>query len=140
MTFSEAKENSKYRSLPELDRSQLELLWYSDFWDGPKNGLLVFDGRKYWFQVFQESIEPDFNDFYRRFLVVELTPAQLAEGEGWHALFQEKVGYHTDYGHNQGAELARLKPRKVQEEFYNQYRARTPLDISVNQVIGWFET
>ena len=140
LTFSEARENGEYRSLPELDRSRLEFLWHSDFWDGPKNGLLVFDGCKYWFQMFEESADPDLKDFYRRFLVLELTPAQLEEEERWHALFQEKVGYHSDSRYNQREELAQLKPRNVQVEFYNLYKARVPLDVNANRAIGWFET
>ena len=140
LTYREARENGEYRSLPKLDRSRLEFLWYSDFWDSPKNGLLVFDGCKYWFQMFEESADPDFRDFYRRFLVLELTPSQLEEEERWHALFQEKVGCHTDYRYNQREELAKLKPRNVQEEFYNQYKARVRLDVNANPAIGWFET
>ena len=139
-TFSEAKENGQYRMLRALDQSRLEFLWYSDFWDGPKNGLLVFDGSKYWFQMFEESADPDFKDFYRRFLVVELTTAQLEVEERWHILFREKVGCHTDYRYNHREELARLKPRNVQEEFYDQYKRRIPLDINGNRAVGWFET
>ena len=140
LTFSQARENGEYRSLPELDRTRLEFLWYSDFWDGPKNGLLVFDGCKYWFEMFEESADPDFKDFYRRFLVLEITQAQLEEEERWHTLFQEKVGYHTTYGRNEREEVARLKPPNVQQEFYDQYKRRIPRDINRNRAIAWFET
>jgi hypothetical protein len=140
VTFSESREDGRYRRLPKIDQSQLQFLWHSDFWDGPKNGLLVLDGRKYWFQVFEESADPDLRDFYRRFLIVELTPVQLAEEEEWHMLFQEKVGRYSDYGSNAREELAKVRPRHVQEEFYRRYRGRIPLDIGGNRAVGWFES
>ena len=139
MNYTEATRGNSYQSLPKLDRSELSLLWYSDFWDGPKSGLLLLQGGKYWFQMFEESQDPDLADFYRRFLVVELTEEQLSEEEQWHALFQEKVGRHTDYGLNRREELAKLRPRHIQEEFYSLYRERKPLDINSNPVVGWFE-
>ena len=90
--------------------------------------------------MFEESGHPEFADFYRRFLIIELSQEQLWEEESWHTLFQKKVGFHTDYGRNKREELVRLKPRQLQEEFYELYRRRSPLSIDDNPVTGWFET
>lgn len=120
--------------LPKIRRFQF--LWYSDFWDGPRSGLLLHRKQKRWFELFAESARPD---FYQRFAVIELTEAQLSEEEAWHKLFRAKVGTHTDYGKNGPQLTGRLKPRAMWAEFYEPYAKRKPQDFSKNLVIGWFE-
>jgi hypothetical protein len=41
MKYSEATEGNDYLSLPQIDKGAVRLLGYSDFWDGPKSGLLM---------------------------------------------------------------------------------------------------
>ena len=140
MTYQEAIKHDAYTSLPKLGKGDVTFLWYSDFWDGPKSGMALYQGRKYWFQLFQESQHPDLSDFYRRFLLIDLSDEQLSEEERWHALFQEKVGRHMDFGTNQRDEINRLKPPTVQEEFYSRYKQRKPMQIDDNTVVAWFES
>ena len=79
--------------------------------------------------------EDNFDTLSRRFLVLELSPQQLAEEEYWHELFREKVGTHCDYDE---AHLE-VKPQEKHHEFYEAYQKRAKPDYSTNRVIGWFE-
>src|SRR5215207_5227193 len=97
MMYSDLLRREDYLLLPEIDRGEVKLLWHSDFWDGPTSGMLLYRGKKHWFQVCDESDDPDLQDYYRRFLIIELSDRQLEEEEYWHSLFREKVGTHTDY-------------------------------------------
>src|SRR6266704_872833 len=98
--LSELSEQDSYLQLPRIDRSEITLLWASDWWDGPKSGLLRYEGTKYWFELCSESDDPQFADYYRRFLIIQLSDEQMEEEEYWHELFREKVGHHTDFDEN----------------------------------------
>ncbi|HYE73590.1 MAG TPA: hypothetical protein VEF04_09665, partial [Blastocatellia bacterium] len=103
-------------------------------------GMLRYQNKKYWFQVFSESEDPDVRDYYRRFCIVQLTDEQLKAEEYWHAHFKEKVGSHTDGGGINKKALEHLKSKEEQAEFYEAYKHRQPRDLLNNMVIGWFET
>jgi hypothetical protein len=116
---------------------EIRLLWHSDYWDGPLSGLLLLDGRKYWFQIADEDFEPNF--YPRTFVIVELTAKQLAAEEKWHQLFQEKVGTHTDYDEAGRRNFGGVLPRKTWPEFYNAFKQWKKPNYLKNQIVGWFE-
>jgi len=123
----------EYDHLPRIDRADVRLLWHSDFWDGPINGLCLYQGRKCWFEACAEGEQDD--GFYRRYLVLILTKGQLDEEEFWHELFRRKVGTHTDYGDAE----RKVLPRETWHEFYDEFGKRGEVDYSGNPALGWFE-
>ena len=123
----------EHAHLPQIDRSNVRLLWHSGFWDGPTSGLCLHNGRKCWFEMCAEGEEGD--GFYRRFLLLELSPEQVEDEERWHDLFRRKVGAHCDHGDPKGEVL----PRESWREFYDEYEKRGRVDYSANPAIGWFE-
>ncbi len=136
--YSDLGKIHNYRQFPQIERTHLKFLWYSDFWDGPLSGMLVYNGQKYWFEIFGEADETE--DFYRRFFVIRLTSTQIEEELKWHKLFEEKVGTHTTYDENERCSLIdALRPKEMWDEFYIPYNQRQPLDITQNTLIGWFE-
>jgi hypothetical protein len=51
-TFAEiSKTPEGFRAVPQVSREAVRLLWHSDFWDGPKSGMLEHDGERCWFQT-----------------------------------------------------------------------------------------
>lgn len=36
----------EYAHLPQIDGGEVRLLWHCDFWDGPRSGLCLYQGRK----------------------------------------------------------------------------------------------
>jgi hypothetical protein len=139
LTLADITNRENYLRAPRIARDEVRLLWHTDFWDGPRSGMLVYRGEECWFQVFAES-EDDNSNWYRRFLVLRLTSEQHAEECRWHDLFRTKVGIHTDYDEQQGRPAEGfLWPRETWHEFYDASRERTPPDFSRNEVLGWFE-
>jgi hypothetical protein len=126
----------KLDQLPKVDRKDFRILWDVSYWDGPRTGILSYQGEKYWFQVFDET---DDNVIFRRLLILELSDEQLREEEHWHDLFRQKVGTHTDYDEAGKRQSGILHPKEVWHEFYDLYRYRLPLDLTNNRIIGWFE-
>jgi hypothetical protein len=101
--------------------------------------MLVYRAQECWFQVVAES-EHDNPEWYRRFVVLRLSPEQHAEECRWHDLFRAKVGVHTDYEElSQRPAVGFRWPREHWHEFYDPYQQRTPRDFSGNEVMGWFE-
>lgn len=136
MTLQETTADT-YRALPQIPRADVSLLWHSDFWDGPITGLLLWCGERLWFQMIDESGENE-AAWYRRFLLVRLSEQQLHDEEWWHELFRQHVGTHTDYNRADG-DPGTVHPQSQHAKFYAPYSKRVPLDLSQNEVIGWFE-
>jgi hypothetical protein len=136
ITFSDLQNNQDLSNLPKIEESHFQLLWDCDYWDGPKSGILLYQKRKLWFQMFNENAE---TDDHRQFAIIELLESQLDEEEYWHELFKEKVGTHTDYDEYSKRPVGALKPREMWPEFYEIHKNRKPRDFSKNLVVGWFE-
>jgi hypothetical protein len=128
-----------FRTVPQISREAVRLLWYSGFWDGPLTGMLEFNGEPCWFEFIVENEDEDLTGWYRRFVVVRLTPEQLAEENRWHELFRKHVGTHTDYEKSGPNRYEGLRPRDEWNAFYEQYKKRVPLDLSSDEVLAWFE-
>ncbi len=134
-TFKDLDKDSDLSEFKKLRLGDLRLLWHNSFWDGPINGILIYQGRKCWF----ESIV-DLEEDIRQFVIIELTPEQLKEEEYWHKLFQEYVGMHTDYDEN-NKRTGKCKPKDLYDKFYNPYRSfreKNPRDYSNNKVLAIF--
>lgn len=123
--------------LPPITRTDVRLLWHFDFYDGPISGMLLFNGRRCWFQMVAENEEP--NGWYRRFLIVALSEEQIATEERWHELFREHVGHHTDYDAEGHRNSGTTRPREEWDHFYRPYGQREPLDLSRNDVLAYLE-
>lgn len=124
-----------YRHLQKVDRRDVHLLWYFDFWDGPINGLCLCHNEKCWFEACLEG-EHAFSDSNpRRFFIRRLSREQLADEEKWHDLFRENVGTHSDFDEPH----PQVKPADGHQEFYEKYATRGRFDYSNNPTIGWFE-
>ena len=121
--------------IQKLGQDEVRLLWHADFWDGPINGLCQCGNSKYWFELLTDVDGGNLDSPQRRFLVLELTPAELAEEERWHELFRQKVGTHCDYDEPHPA----VKPAETHREFYEAYQKRPKPDYSHNPVVAWFE-
>jgi hypothetical protein len=140
LTPSELSSGYAYRQLPQIPRSELQLLWHADYWDGPRSGLVLYRGERCWFEVVAENDDEDEPYVcWRLFAVLRLTPDPLAEEERWHALFREKVGTHTDYDASGVRHVGQLRPQKEGWDFYAAWAARTPMNPDDNEVLGWFD-
>lgn len=127
-------------SLPRVGRTALPLGYAADYYDGPISGLLQYQDTLCWFEVYDPHPSDDADRVY---MIVALSPVQSEQEEYWHAIFQDKVGRHWDYDHEeQGDGLAgiarRMAPPESHHQFYDQYNAHPPRDLSPNHVLGWF--
>ena len=137
-----------YRNMPEIPATQVRLLWHSRYYDGPLDGMLLFQGKKFWFRIFRaqqiEEVRPRvdsqglaWRDYYVRYLVIELTETQVSEEEHWHSTFSELVGPHTDY--DEAGERSHVPPKQGWQSYFTLSKEKKPLDLSENPVLGWFE-
>jgi hypothetical protein len=125
--------------LPKIDWHSAKLLWHDDYCDGPTSGLFLYQNKRYWFQVFDKSEDSNSPDYFRRFVILELTENQMKEEVHWHELFVEKVGTHTDYDESGKRVIGALKPKENWHEFYDAYEKRQKPNLLNNIVIGWAE-
>jgi hypothetical protein len=118
----------RYAKLP---REKVRPLWVHDYYDGVLSGALAYKGKLRWFEYCGER------DDVRRYLVFELSDAEMAEEEHWHALFLEHVGDHWEVVDDKRG--GTVKPVHEHAKFYEPYGQRKPPDYSGNPVLGWFE-
>jgi len=125
--------------LSQIKPSDVKILWTSDWWDGPINGMLLYQNRKCWFDRFDRGASANPKNTLQRYIVIELTAGQIETEEYWHAVFVEKVGSHMVPDENGIRHTDRVKPRETWAEFYDPYKNREKADFSNNLVIGFFE-
>jgi len=123
---------TNWHDAQQIKRSDVKLLWHSDYYDGPLSGLLLFNEEKYWFKAIDGI--PGYSQNY---IVIRLTPEQLNEEEKWHKLFQDHVGSQTDYDENEKRK-GLVKPQEMWNKFYEPRKSYIKLDISNNEVVAWF--
>lgn len=112
------------------------MLWVHDYYDGPLSGMLVYNGRKCWYECCDMTGEGGGKAAWR-YVIRQLTDAQVAEEERWHALFVEHVGDHWTI-HDHG-ERGTVRPVSEHAKFYDAYSKRAPVDYSGCPIVGWFE-
>ena len=122
---------NEHGQLEKINRQDVHLLWFGDFWDGPVNGLCLYNNEKCWFETCSED-----EDGGRRYVLLKLSAEQLADEEKWHELFRRNVGTHTDFDEA----VPQVKPQESHRDFYEPYKTRGKVDYSKNPALGWFET
>ena len=125
--------------LPRVDEDLLRVLWHCEYWDGPRSGVLLYMTQPHWFQIYGEEDSGRWQDWYGKFLVIWLTEEQYAEEAAAHRLFQEKVGSHVDYDSEGRPIQGKQKAQETWHEYYDEAKKRPELDLSGNEVVGWFE-
>ena len=48
MRLQDLKESNAYLRLPQLAKDDIRILWHARFYDIPIDGLLMYQGKKYW--------------------------------------------------------------------------------------------
>lgn len=135
-------------TLPEIPWRDVRIRFQWNYYDGIVSGVLVYRDLPRWF----EAIDPDgyerrrtdergavFVDWYRDFIIVELSDAQYSEIFRRNELFREKVGTHWDYDENGQRVQGSLRPAPMHREFYAVQDSWPAIDLSRNRLIGWSE-
>jgi hypothetical protein len=104
--------------IPKLQIKFKDILWWSNFWDGPLEGMLEYQGEKCYYKFAAETI------IHRRFLVLRLTKEQLESEERQHAMFVDIVTNGPVSGHHR---------------WYDYKKTIGEINLEDNLVLGWFQ-
>lgn len=111
---------------------RVEMLWDTNYWDGPTEGIAQFADVKCYF------ITDDTAPIFRKYWLLRLTPEQIVAAETKHQDFQELIGFHCDYG--PGNHRATGPHAKIDLSFWTKYPISVHRDeLNDCEVIGWFE-
>lgn len=127
-------ENWVYENLEE--EPDLEMLWHSGYWDGPLNGMALYNGQYVWFDCHSDEYEEPYYGM-RVYRLYELSKKELKDEFDHHSKFREYVGHHSDYGAN----YAPYEGKSEQEldKFYKDPKMKRPSkDFKKNKVLGEF--
>ena len=134
---------------------RVQILWHSDYYDGPLTGVATLDGAQwYWFHCVEDDWKPCKNkaddscvsdceeyqgagmccygDRKSLFVVAKMDDEQISVERDNHDLFRKWVGHHTDYGPACG----QVKQRGSMGNFYNADKPVAP-PLRREQVVGY---
>jgi len=128
--------------LRDLPKIKVKFLWHNDWWDGPLAGMCEYKDEMYWYALHHENYKKNAK-YWRRYVVIKLTPEQMAEELKWHNLFVEKVGDHFCCDERGHRNRDGVKPQRLWHEFYDEFNKvkDTLRGYEENQeaAIGWFD-
>ena len=118
--------------LPRLAAADLRLLWVNDWYDGPVEAAVELDGARCLMLLNAPLEQPDAP---MQWVVFRLSEEAFAEEEHWHALFEEHVGHHWCFHHDEPPpEPAEPRDRRA---FYEAYEKRAPRTLG--PALGWLD-
>lgn len=116
----------------------VRLLFAEGYWDGPQNGLALYEGRICWFSTTDIDWGPRW-----RYELFEMDDASVRERLTSHFEFEQYVGIHTcSHLAYDGKRLSgRVWPREGHHLFYDKYQGQPPQTPPHNGVkIGSFRS
>lgn len=135
-----------YQQYPQIDFEDIKYLFHNDYYDGAALcGLAILNDQKVWFLSFDQYkwTEEDMSrtdeewepPWYRRYVVLQLQPEEVAQLETTHSLFQKYVGTHTDYPRE-----GKVKSRGEMDLFYKRDKSKElQVDFDNAKILGWYE-
>jgi hypothetical protein len=126
------------KSVVQVPKSDIKLLWHHVYWDGPLNGACIYNNERLWFECFKEGSR------HRKFVLLRLTKDQWEDIDFRHLKFQNYVGTHTDYDDNgcrRAWEGNGLRPliESNHDKFYSWAKDNPLLDPDGEQV-AWYRS
>ena len=99
----------------------VKILYSSDYWDGPLNGLCEYENKYYWFGVNTDEEYDEKEDKWspRIFQMYDIEPWQLTYELYWHSIFVTNVYKNTKCKYNFDEQLKNDR-FKIKENFYKK--------------------
>jgi len=94
-------------ALPNIYWDDVEILYYVNYYDGPLDGMMRYNGDKYWFTCIDERYRHagvEETERQRVFVLYKPYESQIAEQDHWHNYFES------------------CKKTDKLDEFYNSYK------------------
>lgn len=114
----------------------IELMWDTDYWDGPLRGIARYDGQEHYFEAIWDDERDDWTS-PRRFLLRRLTPEDIHQERKEHELFERMVS--TLNCHHLPREQRRvLTDVDAGAAFYERVGVWDPSRYAERPVVGTF--
>ncbi|HSI86299.1 MAG: hypothetical protein ACAI35_26895 [Candidatus Methylacidiphilales bacterium] len=126
------------RDLMTASGGQTRLLYYSGFWDGPIDGLMLWENKTCFYCCHLGKEDED--EHHRYYKVYALTDEEIKMELARHAVFVEYVGSHCDFDQNGAAKNVSPVFKEGWKNFYNSPDKSLSFDmLSRKDVIGEFK-
>lgn len=126
--------------------SKIELIYHSNYWDGPLSGVCKFQGHRYWFDCvhdYHDTKDDGERLDQRIYGIYRITDSEWQEEDYWHGLFEKYVGTHTSYV--DGKRSGKVGPSKDHSKFYDASKEawksgrRKKKVLTDENLIGYFD-
>jgi hypothetical protein len=128
--------------IPKLNQEP-EFLYHNDYWDGPINGICMFNNQPCYFGMVKEYFSP----YQQRiFAIVCLTKFEWKKEKYRHKMFEKYVGTHTSYTYKNGINHrllqteGNLKSAEDMDYFYNVLSKTLEVqNFNDHEIIAWWD-
>jgi hypothetical protein len=118
------------------DEPDLVMLWHAGYYDGPLNGMALYNGQYVWFDCFSDDYQEPYYGM-RVYRLYELSEKEMKEQFNHHSKFRKYVGHHTDYGSAYAPFEG--KSREEMDKFYKDPKRIQPSkNFTKNKMLGEF--
>jgi len=117
---------------PQFDERQIVFRWRKEWWDGPIDGSILYNGKRYWFYFYCDKEEPG-NPFF--YLVYPLTDIEADFADSWSA---ENEQFRKEWCPLANNPEAKESPELKQlTEKWKEHELRLP-DYTKREAVAWF--
>lgn len=123
------------------EEPDLEMLWHCGYYDGPLNGMALYNGEFVWFdhdkygdRCDDDDLCPDYGS--RTYNVYAISEEDLKTQFAIHERFEKYVGKHSNYGVNYAPYEG--KSREELDKFYKWKKKQPSKDLTKGKLLGNF--
>lgn len=116
---------------------KVEVLWVKDWYDGPLYGICEYQGRMFYFDVFDQSDFDTKPGWYRKYYVYNLSDSEIAHEVEYQSRYCESVGNNYDFRVPYSERI--VHPEEKWPEFLNWEKQYPEVDYRLNhEIVGYF--
>jgi hypothetical protein len=109
--------------VPLIASTEARILYETDGYDGPLAGVLVWNGKKYYFYSYDGTNEEIKTTGKRSYAVIEMSSEQEKEEEYWQNQLVERVGAVNEYDENNAPIFRVAKSKEEHEKYSKEYQS-----------------
>ena len=116
------------------DERHIKISWHHDWYDGPIDGVIVYQGGRYWFSFYCDTDAPG-NPFY--YLVYPLTVEEADSADAWSVKSEDYAKRWRPLANNPASRD--LSSTKALGEEWKRHFETLP-DFAKREAIAWFQS
>ena len=128
----EGRPLSELAKYQQWDEQRVKIRWHNEWWDGPMDGCILYEGVRYWFSFWCDTDAPG-NPFH--YLVYPMSPEEADLADAWAQRDQEFANKWRPLANDpKNKDSAEVKSIEAE---WTEHRSLLP-DFTKRSPVAWF--